>query len=186
MRLLALPLLALAVAQPGWSETAPPPPGAEAKQAEMDALFAALAAAPTEAEGRVAEDRIWRRWIVGPDRAATDRLAEAMSRIRGYDFAGAIEILDPLIAEQPGWAEPWNQRAFARFLRDEPDLALDDLDRALELEPRHFGALSGKAIVLMGMGRMRLGQQALREAVALHPWLKERNMLLPVPQGDDI
>ena len=100
------------------------------------------------------------------------------------------QLRSTVVAAAPDYAEGWNQRAFIRFLKEDLDGALEDLDRTLELEPRHFGALSGKAIVLMQQGRVELGHEVLREAVDIHPWLKERSMLPPEPapdaQGRDI
>lgn len=104
-----------------------------------------------------------------------------MRKRREYDFAGAVEVFDALIAYCPDYAEGWNQRAFARFLQDRYDAALGDLDRALALSPTHTAALSGKALTLIRMGRMGLAQDVLRAAVALNPWLPERVYLLRPP-----
>lgn len=145
-------------------------------------LFRALRDAPTERHGRIAEDAVWRMWMEeAPTPATREAVAEAMRRRGSYDFAGALAILDRVVAEAPGYAEGWNQRAFIRFLRDDPDGALEDIDRALALEPRHFAALSGQAIIFMRQGRMELSQAALRRAVEIHPWLKERSMLIGKP-----
>jgi Tfp pilus assembly protein PilF len=122
----------------------------------------------------------------GPTAAIREAVAEAMRRREAYDFAAAQTILDRVVEEAPDYAEGWNQRAFIRFLRDDPDGSLDDIERALELEPLHFAALAGKATILMRQGRMEPGQAALRRAVEIHPWLKERSMLLPPPRGRDI
>ncbi|KIQ68444.1 TPR repeat protein [Wenxinia marina DSM 24838] len=65
------------------------------------------------------------------------------------------------------------------------EAALDDLDTALALNPDHVAALSGRALTLMGLGRMDEGQAALRAALALNPWLGERAMLIELP-GEDI
>lgn len=70
-----------------------------------------------------------------------------------YVFAGALAILDSVVADVPGYAEGWNERAFIRFLRDDFDGSLDDIEHALALEPLHFAALAGKATVLMRQGR---------------------------------
>src|SRR5690606_31046067 len=93
----------------------------------------------------------------------------------------ALAILDGVVADAPDYAEGWNQRAFIRFLRDDPDGSLEDIERTLALEPLHFAALAGKAMILMRQGRIEPGQEALRRAVEIHPWLKERAMLLPPP-----
>ena len=66
-----------------------------------------------------------------------------------------------------------------RFLQEDFDGALADVDHAIALEPRHFAAMSGRAIILMRQGRFRLAQTQLREAVAIHPFLKERAMIVP-------
>jgi len=55
--------------------------------------------------------------------------------------------------------------------------ALGDLERALALDPRHVPAISGKALVLMHLGRQEEGQLVLREAVRMNPWIAERSLL---------
>ncbi|WP_127597782.1 tetratricopeptide repeat protein [Nitratireductor alexandrii] len=148
--------------------------------ATRDRLFAELKAAPTQAQGRAAEDAIWRMWMAqAPSEAIRRAVADAMAARESYAFDRALDLLNGVVDAAPGYAEGWNQRAFIRFLKGNHDEALEDIDRALALEPKHFGALSGKAIILMGQGRVRLAQQALRQAVEIHPWLKEHSLLLP-------
>ena len=141
-------------------------------------LFERLRNATTEQEGRLAEDAIWRLWMAAAPSRAVD---QAMDARESYDFDRALAILDGVVSQAPDYAEGWNQRAFIRFLKDDLDGSLADIDRTLELEPKHFAALAGKAMVLMRQGRMELGQAALRRAVEIHPWLKERSMLIPAP-----
>ncbi|UIJ70836.1 tetratricopeptide repeat protein [Aurantimonas sp. HBX-1] len=145
-------------------------------------LFATLKDARTEAEGRAAESAIWRHWMAAaPDLATRQLLERAMERRESYDFAGARSLLDEAIAAAPTYAEAWNQRGFVRFLQDDFDGALADVDQAIQLEPRHFAAMSGRAIILMRQGRFGLAQNQLRAAVAIHPFLKERSMIVPEP-----
>lgn len=147
-------------------------------------LFAALAAAPTEAQGRAVEDEIWRFWLdLAPDPETRKLVDRAMSLRESYDFAGAQALLDDAVARAPGYAEAFNQRAFVRFLREDDEGAEQDLLRALELEPKHFGALSGLFHVLMRRGRTEQATAALVRAVKIHPWLKERHMLPPDPDA---
>lgn len=151
-------------------------------KADRDALFAALKTAQSERAARAIEAEIWESWIdAAPTQEINALTREAMRKRGEYDFEGARLILNEVVAQAPGYPEGWNQRAFVLFLQEKYDAALSDLDRALALEPRHFGAMSGKARILMGQGRMRLGQEVLRKAVALHPFLQERGMLIPLP-----
>lgn len=148
--------------------------------AERDWLLEALRTAPTQQIGDTIGAQVWQFWMrQAPDEASAELMTKAMERRRGYDFAGAIENLDRLVAQAPDWSEAWNQRATVLFMQENYDHSLDDVERVLELEPMHFGALAGKAVILMRQGRIELGQKALREAVAINPWLKERQMLLP-------
>ena len=159
---------------------------ASAQDAEGDTrrqmLFERLRNAMTEQEGRLAEDAVWRFWMeAAPSRAVARAVDEAMNARESYDFDRALAILDGVVSRAPDYAEGWNQRAFIRFLKDDLDGSLEDIERALELESKHFAALAGKAMILMRQGRVDLGQAALRRAVEIHPWLKERSMLMPVP-----
>lgn len=157
-------------------------PAQGAGSGERDRLFSELQAAQTEAAARVAEDAIWRMWMAqGPTADVRIAVAEAMRAREAYDWDKALTLLDGVVEAAPDYAEGWNQRAFIHFLRDDFDASLADLDRALELEPLHFAALAGKATVLMRQGRVELGQKALREAIAIDPWLRERDMLIPEP-----
>ncbi|NNU79758.1 hypothetical protein HMH01_04810 [Halovulum dunhuangense] len=146
-------------------------------------LLTGILNAGSEAEARQLSDRLWQVWTTAPDSFAQSLLDRGMSRREAYDFAAAEEIFDELIAYCPDYVEGYNQRAFIRFLRENYDGSLADLDVVLAADPFHFAALSGRALNLMRQGRMDLGQQALRDALRLNPWLPERNMLIPQP-GD--
>jgi hypothetical protein len=63
--------------------------------------------------------------------------------------------------------------------------SLADIDKVLALEPKHFGALSGQAMILMHQGKMDAGQLALRRAVEIDPFLSMRALLMK-PPGQDI
>lgn len=177
----ALPALVL-LAAPVLAETCPPAPD---HAAEVERLLAGARAAPDAATARPLTDRMWELWTDAPDAHAQELLDEGMDRRAAHDFAGALLAFDALVDYCPDYAEGYNQRAFVGFLRQDHGAALRDVERALELTPTHLGALTGKALVLMAMGRTAEGQAILREAVARHPWIPERGMLLPAP-GDPL
>lgn len=174
-RLLAVLLICLCtIAGTSYAETA------------RDDLFAALKNATTEAEAKSIEREIWQSWIeAAPTPQLKSKVEAAMRKREQYDFQGGKDILDEVVKEAPDYAEGWNQRAFILFLQGNYEASLNDIERVLELEPRHFGALSGKAMIYMTLGRIKLGQETLREAVEIHPYLQERSMLIE-PKGVDL
>jgi len=162
-------------------------PAAPDHSARLTELITSAQIAPDERAARRISTQMWELWADAPDARAQALLDRGMSRRALYDFAGAIEALDALVAYCPAYAEGYNQRAFVNFLRQNYAPALEDLDRAIALSPRHIAALSGKALTLIGLGRDSEAQAVLRDALALNPWLNERHLLKgapPVPQTD--
>ena len=147
--------------------------------------MAALKVAPNEASAQQLSAQLWQEWLSAPDQHAQDLLDEGMQRRGVGDFAGAIVAFDALIAYCPTYAEGYNQRAFASFLRRDFAAALVDLDEALARRPDHIGALSGRALTLFGLERDAEGQDVLRDALELNPWLSERH-LLRQPEGEEL
>lgn len=160
----------------------PPPPAIADRE---DALFAEVQAAKNELQAEKGSRALWALWTEAPDAAAQELLNQGMAARSSYDFLRATEKFDRLVDYCPDYAEGYNQRAFVSFLRQDYEAALVDLDLTLERSPRHVGALSGKALTLMGLGRMDEAQQVLREALALNPWIPERGLLREEP-GEDI
>jgi Flp pilus assembly protein TadD len=177
------------LAGPSGSSAQQTPPAAEkpadaARAALREELFRSLKQAHSEQEARTAEDQIWAFWMQGPDKEATEQIAAVLAARRVSDTDKALEIANSLVERYPTYAEAWNQKATLLFLKEEYDASLEAVDRVLALEPKHFGALAGKALILMRQGRVQLAQAALRQAVAIHPFLKERALLIKPPGTD--
>ena len=172
-------VLLLATAAPLSAEGCPPAPDHARESAR---ILSDLQSAPDEMTARGLSQDLWRIWTDAPDDRAQELLDRGMAQRESYDYLGARGTFDLLVDYCPYYAEGYNQRAFASFLRQDYAAALIDLDRALALNPRHVAALSGKALTLLALGRSEDGQAALRAALALNPWLSER-ALLEVPAG---
>jgi tetratricopeptide (TPR) repeat protein len=89
-----------------------------------------------------------------------------------------------VVKQAPDYAQGWNQRAFILFLQEKYDQSLSDIEKALELEPRHFGAMAGQARILMRQCRFVTGQKTLKQAVKIHPFLRERSMIVETGEKD--
>jgi tetratricopeptide (TPR) repeat protein len=175
--LLLLFTIGLAAALPGGPARAQALPDAAAKARRLDDLFSRLKATQDEAEGDAVVAEIWGEWA----RSGTPELDEKMQQGATAMSQGilllAVPVFTYLVQSAPDWAEAWNKRATAYYLAGEPDLSLADIDRVLALEPRHFGALAGMGLVYMESGRYREALAAYRRALAINPFLKERELI---------
>jgi tetratricopeptide (TPR) repeat protein len=147
-----------------------------------EALFVALAEAKAEPEARAIEQQIWTLWLKAPDHDSQLLLDQSIIAQQRLDYRSSLMLLAQLTERAPGYAEGWNQRAIVLFLMGAYEESLDAIERTLALEPKHFGALAGKGIILLGLGRNAAAQVALREALKINPWLKERTLITGEPE----
>jgi tetratricopeptide (TPR) repeat protein len=166
---------------------APPPPSPQhspspferEKARALDALFAALqkAASDADADLIVSEIRaIWER------SGATDidlLMTRAAAAIQGLNYGLADILLEAVIEDAPFFAEGWNRRATLRFLMGDYAASLADIDKVLALEPRHFGALAIRGLIHMAAERWAEALAAFRTALSVNPFLKERHDVIP-------
>lgn len=182
MRMTAILLTVLAL--PAFAQDAVCPAVPD-RQDEKFALLGELSISRDPTEASLISGFLWQIWTDAPDDAAQQMLNEGMALRMQGDLAGSVTLLDNLVAYCPDYAEGWNQRAFSSYLQRDFTAALADLDAAIALDPHHIPAISGKALTLFGLGREDEGQDVLRQALSLNPWLSER-ALLREPDGTDI
>ncbi len=121
-------------------------------QERLDLLFEQLLDAEPQDVDRI-EGQIITEWSRSGS-AAMDLLQR-----RGEDAmeAGtpeiAVEHFTALVDHAPNFAEGYNARAAAYYQLGLYGPAIDDLRQTLVLEPRHFGAMTGVAVVLEEIGR---------------------------------
>lgn len=174
-------VFALLTATPGFADC-PPNPDIGSQEAR---LLAEVRVAPNENAARQLSNALWALWVQAPDAKAQALLDRGMGAHRAFDHAAAMSAFDELIAYCPDYAEGYNQRAFVNYTSLNYEAAVADLDRALARNPAHTGALTGKALSLMGLERDADAQRVLREALKVNPWLSERRFLTD-PVGEDL
>ena len=165
--LLAAALLTLSV--PGQAE--------DAKAAALlDQLFAALRTAQDPETAQQLDEAIWAVWTNPSDPVLHDRMREVLLARGTGNIAEALRLLDRLVVDYPDYAEGWNQRATIQYMMGNFDLSLADCAKVLELEPRHFGALSGRALIYLQQGKRALALKDMAAALAVHPFLSEKQL----------
>ena len=161
------------IAAPGFADCPTP----QDTSSELLGLIAKAQGAKNYQEGRGVSGEMWQVWLRAPDEVAQAALDAGLARRDAYDFAGALKEFDRLAEYCPLFAEGFNQRAYIHFLRGEHDKALPDLDKALELNPNHVAAQSGRALTLMNLGRIEEARAQMLIAVENNPWLSEAALL---------
>ena len=135
----------------------------------LDSLFGALHAAPDQTAAKLTEFQIWAIWASNSTPDAVKELAEASAALN-FGAADVAEIkLNELVLAYPNFAEGWNRRATLFFMQGRYDESLSDIAKVLALEPRHFGALSGKGMVLSAQGKPAEALLAMKQALAVDP-----------------
>jgi len=84
-------------------------------------------------------------------------------------WVDALRHFNEAIERDPTVAEAWNRRAVCNFEANRLDSSLWDIEQVLKREPRHFGAISGKANVYKFKREPEKELEALRELLAIIP-----------------
>lgn len=139
-----------------------------ADDAELEALFEGLRGEDPRAAEQI-ESRIYDIWSQSGSPSIDLLLDRGRTALAEDDTGQAIEHLTALIDHAPEFAEGYNARATAFFQNGQFGLALADIQQTLALNPRHFGAMSGLALILEELGHRDDALAAWREVQMIHP-----------------
>jgi tetratricopeptide (TPR) repeat protein len=172
LRSVMAPLLAAAMLTLSFPVQAEDPRAA----AVLDQLFDALRTAQDPETAQQLDEAIWTVWTNPSDPVLHERMRAVLLARGTGNIAEALRLLDKLVVDYPDYAEGWNQRATIHYIMGHLDLSLADCAKVLELEPRHFGALSGRALIYLSQGKRALALKDMAAALAVHPFLSERQL----------
>ena len=172
----ATPALAAEAATPAPSATTPdtrPELSAPKTRAErLDALFASLKRERNEKAAERIAARIWQEWNNSGSATVDLMMQWSQQAIEKKKFDVALDFLDQVVTLQPDYAEGWNRRATVHFMMHAFGKSMADIERTLELEPRHFGALSGMAQIMKDTERKQLAREAYQRVLDIYPMLR--------------
>ena len=115
------------------------------------------------------ERQIGEEWSKSGSAAIDLLVRRGQDAIDQGDYQTAVEHFSAAIDHAPDFAEAYNGRATAFYLLDEFGLSLEDIRQTLILEPRHFGALSGFAMILEQIDREDDALEVYRQILELAP-----------------
>lgn len=150
-------------------QAAPPAQAEPQKSTSIDTLFAELANLHNE----IAARRLSRQIIREMGESGSDSINLLMERsaeaIQEGNTAVALDLLDHVTTLAPDYAEGWNRRATVHYAARDLGRSLADIERTLALEPRHFGALTGLALILEILGRDREALETWYKVLKVYP-----------------
>jgi tetratricopeptide (TPR) repeat protein len=145
------------------------PARADQTDSRLDALFARLQEAPGPAEALAIEGSIWHIWVESDDGAVRALMRDGIRAMERGDYRAALSKFDQMVLIAPDFAEGWNKRATVHYLLGNYAPSLGDIAKTLALEPRHFGALSGRGLVYIALEDERRALKAFEAALKIHP-----------------
>ena len=152
---------------------------ADQNDPRLDSLFADLQTPLSATAAQQIENQIWQYWLSFPDdQTIENTMTAAMLMMKRGQLQSAERIFDNIIAREPYFAEAWNKRATVRFLAGNHNGSAKDIARVLQLEPRHFGALSGLGMIHMHNGDWQNAIQTYELAFSIHPYLTNVEVII--------
>lgn len=162
----------LAPAEPQAAARTESAVAAPEETAPLDKLFAELKRERNpQAADRIAK-RIWSEWYKSGSASIDLMMKWSNDAVQAQKYDVALDFLDQVVTLQPGFAEGWNRRATVHFLMRQFGKSMADIERTLELEPRHFGALSGMAQIMKETGRKQLALNAWQRVIDIYPMMR--------------
>lgn len=135
----------------------------------IDELFGQLARLPDPRRAKTVADSIWSEWFRSGSPTIDLMLHWSNEAIGREDYNIAMDFLDQIVTRKPDFAEGWNRRATLHFVMDNHAKSMADIEKVLEIEPRHFGALAGMANILERNGNKKAALAAWERALAVYP-----------------
>lgn len=144
---------------------------ADQQDFRLDGLFAHLQTTSSRPEAEAAQRQIWLIWTECDDSQADRLLQSGIQAMAARRHGLALQYFDRLVERAPDFAEGWNKRATVHYLMEDYAASVFDIERTLELEPRHFGALSGLGMIYDAIGEPAAALRSFEAAVAINPHL---------------
>jgi tetratricopeptide (TPR) repeat protein len=170
-------LAAFAYATAATAEIAPPPPSSKEQDkppraAILDALFADLAKTRSAEEGKAVEAAIQKVWLQSGSPSIDILMSRGLDAFNAKDYDRALFFFNEVVLLDPGFVEGWNKRAAVLYIKNNYSGALKDLEQVLRIEPRHFLAMGGLALMLEELGDKKGALEVFRRALEVDPWLE--------------
>ena len=151
---------------------------ADERVIKLDKLFNDLRIDNKSIRAKV-EKKIWKIWSTHPNnKRLTNMLAEGTDLVNNQKLNEAIIKFSNVIELDPNWAEAWNKRATVFYLIGEYQKSQNDIDKVLDLEKRHFGALAGQGLVNIELKNYEKAIKSYQDAMKIYPTMNSGKIMI--------
>ncbi|MEO0344508.1 MAG: tetratricopeptide repeat protein [Pseudomonadota bacterium] len=124
---------------------------------------------PTLENWEPIERKIWQKWSASGSDTLDFLLQRGRDALDVGSINDAIGHFSAAIDHDPNFAEAWNQRATAFFFSGQYGPSMNDIQQVLVLNPDHFGALTGMAMILERTDRPAEALDVVYRVLEVHP-----------------
>ncbi|MCO5064661.1 MAG: hypothetical protein M9924_09605 [Rhizobiaceae bacterium] len=147
--------------------------GGQTHQQKLDQLFNELKRAQNERTANRVASHIWQEWANSGSANIDLMMDWSKKAMDEKKFDIALDFLDQVVTMRPDFAEGWNRRATVHFMMHNFSKSMADISQTLELEPRHFGALSGMAQIFKMRGSKQMAFNAYQRVLEVYPMMRD-------------
>ena len=148
------------------------------QEKNLNDLFNLLEKVNNSKSAALLEEKIWSIWNEHPNNnKLTERLEFGTELMQYGDYNFALKVFNNIIVTDSRWSEAWNKRATVYFLMGQFKNSLNDIDKVLDIEPRHFGALSGQARIFIKLQKYEKAIKSIERALVFYPSFKSRALI---------
>ena len=142
--------------------------------ADQQALLSELSSADSARAAQIARE-LELEWDRSGSSSVDFLLRRGREALDEDDLDAAIEHFSAVTDHAPDFATGWRMRATALFRSERIGPAIDDLGRAVQLNPNDWNTLFGLASVFNEIGQPERAAHALQMILDLHPHHEEAN-----------
>ena len=142
----------------------------KAYSSELDNLFLKLKLSDNAVLARNYESKIWKIWLnSGSSDASNNQMQIGLKLMENGQLVHAQKIFEEISIKDPNWAEPYNKIATIKFLKGDYSGSINDIQKTLKLDPRHFGAISGLVQINIILKNYEQALKNLEYVLKIHP-----------------
>ncbi len=141
-----------------------------AYSSELDNLFLKLKLSDNAVLARNYESKIWKIWLnSGSSDASNNQMQIGLKLMENGQLVHAQKVFEEISIKDPNWAESYNKIATIKFLKGDYSGSINDIQKTLKLEPRHFGAISGLVQINIILKNYEQALKNLEYVLKIHP-----------------